>query len=58
MGYNVVQPLERNVGGAQVLVDRGFVPVTKIVNYKGDRSTWRLMDVSLAFPIANRVGAD
>lgn len=48
MGYHIVQPLERNVGGGQVLVDRGFVPVSKIVNYKGDPTTWRLMDVSNA----------
>jgi hypothetical protein len=51
MGYHIVQPLQRNVGGDQVLVDRGFVPVGKIVNYKGDRSTWRLMDVSSILPI-------
>ena len=46
MGYNVVQPLERHVGGGQVLVDRGFVPKSKIVNVNGPPSTWRLMDVS------------
>jgi len=46
MGYHIVQPMERDVGGGHVLVDRGFVPVNKIINYKGDPSTWRLMDVS------------
>jgi cytochrome oxidase assembly protein ShyY1 len=49
MGYHVIQPMEREVGGGQVLVERGFVPTSKIVNYKGDPSTWCLMDVSLRF---------
>lgn len=47
MGYHVIQPMERDAGGGQVLVDRGFVPKSKIVNVNGDPSTWRLMDVSL-----------
>jgi hypothetical protein len=46
MGYHIVQPLERSAGGGQIIVDRGFVPVTKIINFKGDPSTWRLLDVS------------
>ncbi|UZJ51091.1 hypothetical protein CBS101457_000411 [Exobasidium rhododendri] len=44
MGYHIVQPLERSVGGGQVIVDRGFIPVSKIINFKGDPTTWRLMD--------------
>ena len=47
MGYHVLQPLQRDVGGGDIIVDRGFVPKEKIINFRSDPSTWRLMDVSI-----------
>jgi cytochrome oxidase assembly protein ShyY1 len=47
MGYHVLQPLQRDVGGGDIIVDRGFVPKDKIINFRSDPSTWRLMDVSV-----------
>ncbi|MCO5555726.1 hypothetical protein L7F22_009271 [Adiantum nelumboides] len=46
MGYHVLQPLQRDVGGGDIIVDRGFVPKDKIINFRSDPSTWRLMDTA------------
>lgn len=47
MGYHVLQPLHREAGGGDIIVDRGFVPKEKIINQRSDPSTWQLMDVSV-----------
>lgn len=46
MGYHVVQPLSRRSGGADVVVDRGFVAKDKILNSSSnDVSQWKLPEV-------------